>query len=242
MVIRAIPQNYFEVEGPWDPSEGNLLRTAAARFLELGVKEANTRWKKRIARIPWTTPELKRHLKRRNREDERVALEILALEWSTASINFCQMGLNRAILKECLRRLHHNRREQVVLANIICATRFKFFQEDGSLLQVRCPNGCGHIDSLDHLLACYKMDTLNPEGAFDEKVSFLSSMATRTAKNCPILPIPFLQPPQETYPETDEISLLAPISARSQGQESPDSAQGEEGSEIELEFDGQGEE
>ena len=86
------------------------------------------------------------------------------------------------------------------------------------------------------------MDTLNPEGTFDEKVSFLSSMATRTAKNCPIRPIPFPQPPQETYSETDEISLLASIGARSQGQESPDSAQGAEGSEIELEFDGQGEE
>ena len=90
MVIRAIPQNYFQVEGPWDPSEGNLLRTAAARFFELGVKEANTRWE--------ATPELKRHLKRRYREDERVAPEILALEGLTASINYCQMGLNRAIL------------------------------------------------------------------------------------------------------------------------------------------------
>ena len=241
LVIRAIPREYLQIRSPWDSSEGNLLRMAAARFFALGVGEAQARWKKRIARIPWTTAELKRHLKRRYREDECAALGILALEGSTASINYCQMGLNRAILKECLRRLHHNRREQVVLANIICATRFKFFQKDGSLLHVQCPNGCGSVDSLDHLLACYKMDALNPEGTFDEKVSFLSSMAIKTTKNCPTLPVPFLQSPHETHLEADEISLSVAISVRHQGRESPGSAQGTEGSEMELEFDGQGE-
>ena len=239
LVIRAVPRDYLKVQGPWDSSTGGLLRMAAARFFELGVKEANTRWKKQIARIPWTTTELKRHMKRKYREDERDALGILALEGSIASINYCQLGLNRAILKECLRTLHHNRREQVVLANIICATRFKFFQEDGSLLQVQCPNGCGHIDSLAHLLECYNMDTLHCDGTFEEKVSYLSSMARKATKNSPTLPVPLPQLPQAIHLESCDISLSELESMQAPETGSPGSVQGAEGSEMELEFDDQ---
>ena len=98
------------------------------------------------------------------------------------------------------------------------------------------------MDSLDHPLACYKMDTLNPEWAFDEKVSFLSNMAAKAAKNCPILPIRIPEPPQEIHPEVDEISLPASPSESSRRQENLKFAQGEENPELELEFDGHEEE
>ena len=95
--------------------------------------------------------------------------------------------------RETLRRLRRNRRGQVLFAKIICAARFKFFREGGELLRVCCPNGCGRIDSFDHLLDCFKVGKVNPERPFEEKVSFLSNMAINAAKNRPILPNPFLE-------------------------------------------------
>ena len=205
--LQALPWTVFEGKGPWDSSVGCLLKAAAARFFQTGIPLAKTKWGERIARIPWTTKELKRHLKRRYRDDERAALELLAMGGSIAGANYCQMGLNRAILKETLRRLHHNRRHQVVLANIVCATRFKFFDETGSLLQVRCPNGCGNVDSLDHLLECHNMGQISPESTFDEKVSFLSATAVKTARNCPALPTPIPTTAVRPPLEMDELSL-----------------------------------
>ena len=86
------------------------------------------------------------------------------------------------------------------------------------------------------------MDTLDPEWTFDEKVSFLSNMATKTAKNCPILPIPIPEPSQALYPEVDEISLHASLSENGRGPASPDFALETGSLELELEFDGQEEE
>ena len=236
--FQALPWTFFEGSHPWDSSVGGLLKAAAARFFQIGIPQAKTQWGNRIARIPWTTKELKRHLKRRYREDERVALELLAMEGSIAGANYCQMGLNRAVLKESLRRLHHNRRHQVILANIICATRFKFFDETGTLLQVQCPNGCGGVDSLDHLLQCYRLGQISPESAFDERVSFLRDMAVRTAHNCPVLPIPIPASPSVLFPaelEVDELSLTN----TEPGSEHPDEPEDGEGISwtLELEFD-----
>ena len=176
------------------------------------MPEARSRWGEQLARIPWTTKELKRHLKRRYREDERVTLELLAMEGSIAGANYCQLGLNRAVLKGTFRRLRHNRRQQVVLANIICATRFEFFEEEGALLRVRRRNGCGEVDSLDHLLNCHNLGMANADGSFEEKVDFLKSMAVRTARNCPILPTPIPRSPAiaPLQSEEYEISLGSP--------------------------------
>ena len=170
-----------------------------------------------------------------------MALEILAMVGSTASFNYCQMGLNRAALKECVRNLHNNRREQVVLANIICATRFKYFQEDGKLLHVQCPNGCGQMDSLDHLLACYKMEAIQPDWSFDDKVSFLSNMARVTAKNCPLLPIPIPEPVHAVHLAADEISLLGSPGASDPRLGSSILPHEDEVPDTELEFDDLGE-
>ena len=51
------------------------------------------------------------------------------------------------------------------------------------------------------------MGQIYPESTFDEKVSFLSSMAVTTARNCPILPIPIPQSPAGPPRELDELSL-----------------------------------
>ena len=95
--LRAIPRDYHTGSGPWDSSEGALIKMAAMRFYEHGVAPARERWGDQMARIPWTTEELKKHLKRRYREDERTAIELLAMESSIASANYCKLGLNRAL-------------------------------------------------------------------------------------------------------------------------------------------------
>ena len=67
--------------------------------------------------------------------------------------------------------------------------------------------GCGDVDSLDHLLECHNMGQINPGSVFDEKVSFLREMVIKTARNCPIMPVPI--PPVSIRPPTemDELSL-----------------------------------
>ena len=188
------------------------------RFYENGVPSSKAKWGDQIARIPWTTKELKRHLKRRYREDERKAIELPAMEDSIASANYCKLGLNRALLKETLRRLQHNRRRQVVFANIICATRFKFFDETGTLPNVKCPLGCGEIDSLEHLITCAHLRDPDPTASFEDKVAYLRTMAVEATKNCPILPIPILMPSPPSDIEAGEISLEEPRSPDSHSQ------------------------
>ena len=129
------------------------------------------------------------------------------MEGSIAGANYCRMGLNRAILKETLRRLHHKRRQQVVLANIICATRFKFFDEEGTLLQAQCPNGCGEVDSLDHLLECHKIGAADPNWSFEEKVDFLKSMAIRATRDCLVLPTPIPRTPGGVTQQAEEYEI-----------------------------------
>ena len=85
------------------------------------------------------------------------------------------------------------------------------------------------------------MEPPGPEGTFEEKVSYLCGMTRRTAKNCPILPVPFPQPLPGAQLEADEISLSGPISIRTQGADSPGPIRSEDGLDMELEFDGQAE-
>ena len=205
--LRAVPRDFHTGSDPWDSSEGVIIKMAAKRFYEQGVPPARERWGDQIARIPWTTEELKKHLKRKYREDERTAIELLAMENSIASANYCKLGLNRALLKETLRRLQHNRRRQVVFANIICATRFKFFDETGTLLNVKCPLGCGEIDSLEHLIKCACLQDPDPAATFEDKANYLRTMAVEATKNCPILPTPIPPSPPPSAIEAGEISL-----------------------------------
>lgn len=214
--LQAPPKKYYAGTDPWDTSEGSLIRMAAVRFFEHGAHWAKARWGEQIARIPWTPQELKRHLKRKFREDERTAIELLSMEGSLSGNNYRRLGLNRAILptaergtfptaergplKETLRRLPHSRTRQVVFANITCATRFKYFDESGSLLKVKCPNGCGEVDSLDHLLECHNVASIDSTWSFDEKVTGLTTMAIKTARNCPTIPIPIQSPHGENPP------------------------------------------
>ena len=87
-----------------------------------------------------------------------------------------------------------NRRRQVVLAGILCATRFKFFDNNGDQLSVRCANGCGEADSWGHMLLCYKLHPPYEEEDPENWVSFLRTMARKTANNCLYIPVPMERP------------------------------------------------
>ena len=71
------------------------------------------------------------------------------------------------------------------------------------------------------------------EQPFEKKVTILSNLATRTAKNCPILPIPMPEPDQMDSPEADEISLGETLSRDKMDKEDPKSDAGS----LALEFD-----
>ena len=124
------------------------------------------------------------------REDESFAIGLLATEGSVASFNYSQMGLNRALLKSVFRALQTCRRQQVVFAQIICATKYKYFDTNGTLREVDCPNKCGAADSFTHMLSCYGLGTPNPTWDFEDWTSFFRRMAIITTRNCPMLPVP----------------------------------------------------
>ena len=142
-------------------------------------------------------------MKRKYSEDERKAIGLLANEGSRACTNYCQMGLNRAVIKAVIKTLHFNRRWQVNLASIICATRFKFFNKHGRLPPVACPNGCGEADSLAHMKLCYGLSLPDSEDSFQEKIRTLKRAAIMTARNSPLIPVPL----NTTMSNEGELSL-----------------------------------
>ena len=160
-----------------------------------------------MARIPWTTPELKKHQKRKYNDDERGVIGLLAAEGSLACQNYCKMGLNRVIIKTVLRRLQHDRRQQVALAGMLCATRYKYFNEKGQLLPTQCPNGCGSPDSLEHMLLCYGLAAVLPEQDLETKVKRMWQIAKAISKNTPAVPVPVQMGIWGQGPEEGEISL-----------------------------------
>ena len=132
----------------------------------------------------------KKQQKQRRQLDEQKAIDLLAGEGSQASIGYRHLGLNRALIKAVLKKLGANRRWQVNFANIVCATRYKYFNKQGEVLQVKCPNNCGQPDSLWHMIECYGLQIPTEHSTFPDKVHLLKKMAVRTAKNCPLLPMP----------------------------------------------------
>ena len=156
---------------------------------------------------------------------------MLASQASMACAIFTDLHLTRGIIKMALQRLQTNRRRQVVLANILCATRFKYYAKNGELLPVVCANKCGMADSIRHLLACYNLHPPYEEEEAESWVAFLSIMAARTEKTSPLIPMPMdLQPCGYREPE-EELSL--------DGFESPTSRNEQSSMGDTLSFDGQ---
>ena len=109
----------------------------------------------------------------------------------------------------------------------MCATRYKYFNKKGEILQVKCPNKCGQPDSLQHMIECYNLQPPQAEDTFEEKVRRLKEMATKTAKNCPIMPVP-LEPEEigEVELELEELTNNGSAEAQPPSGTAPSSSLG----------------
>ena len=114
---------------------------AVSRFLRHAVPAAQAKWGEQLARIPWTPGELKKHMKARYILGERKAIALLASQESMASAIFTDLNLTRTVIKEAFKKLQKRRGRQVVLARILCATRFKLYEEGGELLRPNVQTG-----------------------------------------------------------------------------------------------------
>ena len=195
LIIQKLPRGYFvnkhDPHRTSETTEAELVHRAARDNYKHAIPFATLRRGERLARIPWTTQELKKHMKRRYYEDERKAIGLLAEEGSTACIGYCRLGLNRAVIKASMKSLQAKRQWQVCLASVICATRYKFFDEKEQLQSARCPNGCGCADSLEHMLECYALEPPDSAAPFQEKANFLRNLAIKVARNSRPIPTPF---------------------------------------------------
>ena len=152
----------------------------------------------RLPRIPLTSSEVKERLLSRYAQDENKALHLLASEGSVSAGIYGKWKLSRAIIKNALKTLSHNRKCQTNLCSILCATRFKY-ADRGGLTATICPNlkcftpGC--FDSFEHLLKCYELDPSALEDGDDSegeevRENFLEHMAKITCVSNPGIPTP----------------------------------------------------
>ena len=127
------------------------------------------------------------------------------MEGSIASLNYCRMGLHRNILATAHKKQQRDGGQQVALAGVICARRYKFFNKQGQILPATRPNGRGQTDSLDHTIARHNLAPLRPELPPGGKLWLLRRIASVAAKCSPILPFPLSAVLPEL--EAGEISL-----------------------------------
>ena len=204
LILRPLPGDFFEGTKSRGIRAQDIISTTAKRlFTEVGPL-AKRQFGSRIARVPWTTEEVKKNCKARYRADEARTLRALEGIGSISSSIFRSMGLSRDIIRKAVKRFRGKRRPQVVLATIICATRFKTIAHDGGLLDVKCIK-CGGTDSFEHLLECMRMGPLPNANEEKEVVDFLVRLTWAAVEYAPIWPSAV--EPTEEEAETGELLL-----------------------------------
>ena len=204
LTILPMPSWFFEKTDRHSEKDSDAIATAVRRFYQMAIPLARKKWGCQLARLPWTTEEYKKQLRKKYKEGEREAIGFLAAQGSDASMIFCRLRLTREIIKETLRRLQNHRKRQTALAGILCATRFKFFTKKGSLLKVKCANNCGEVETFDHLLQCNGLCIPEDTEDVEKWINFLWHMATRASKTLKVIPEPVSESEMEVQ---GEISL-----------------------------------
>ena len=151
-----------------------------------------SQWGDRLARLPWTKTEVKAHIKRRYRGDEKKLITLLAGEGSMACKIHQELNLSRPIIKEVLKALDGCRKQQMTFANIVRGTFFKYYSKTGQRLTVRCPLR-GDINALQHLQNHLKIktpDILDEDGW----VAYLKTLAIMVTpkSGATLLPTPVI--------------------------------------------------
>ena len=114
----------------------------------------------------------------------------LAAQGSMSSAIFCQLRLTREVIKEATRRLQGQRKTQVVLASILSATRFKYFDKRGVLVPVSCVKKCGQIETFEHLLQCNNLIIPDEKDGAEVRIQFLCRMAIKATHGARPIPTP----------------------------------------------------
>ena len=175
------------MEVGWTVIRGTWIR--AGILIQNGFLDP---WKGRMARIPLTNEEVQELVRIRYESDELAAIRMLRECQSVSSGIYLRLGLTRVVISETLKELaecEKARETQVVLCGIICATRFKFYEE-GDLLATECKK-CGEEDSFDHLLGCAQMPPVPiPGDDMEPTVQFLVELAKKARGINAGLPVP----------------------------------------------------
>ena len=151
-------------------SVGTRLR--AVSLIEKGFLG---RWEGRMPRVPLMSDEIGELIRIGYEADELCAMRMMGERGSVSCGLYTRMGLTRDVVREAFAELSDCRARQVVLASIICATRFKYF-EDGGPLRTTCGK-CGEEDGFDHLLACERLAVPRPVKDPEPTAAFLVELA-----------------------------------------------------------------
>ena len=107
-----------------------------------------------------------------------MALQKLASGGSTSAAIMDFLGLTRALVREAFTVLRGERRQQVNLARILGAARYKVLVHN-KVYHVKCPRRrCYAKDSFQHMLQCYDLTERVVTGP--DVVPFLVQMAKAT--------------------------------------------------------------
>ena len=149
-----------------------------------------------LPRVPLATNELKEALLQRENRDEQEALSRLAENGSTSAQIITSLGLTRELVREAFAALRGKRKQQVSLARILGAARFRVLTQS-RMYHVKCPKTyCFERDSFQHMVQFYGVQEHVGPGA--DVVPFLVKMARATLPADGAKLIPYMV---EYYPE-----------------------------------------
>ena len=188
LIINPLRQDFFEKAKPEGSDPPDIILGTAQKLYKDVLQRGKAKWGDRIARLPWTVEEMKAHLAHRYEYDEQQFIARMKGEGSLASRVFVHFRLTRSLVKSVFNSMRFKRAAQVMMGSLVCATRFKYYDEKGNLLPVTCPF-CQDPDSFDHFLKCRKVPMI-PRNDDDQLVCLLRNLALRAEEENPAQPLP----------------------------------------------------
>ena len=212
LIMQDLPENFFQSATLTGMQSKDIIYTTAARINKDIGPSIWAQWDEQLARLPWTATETNDLHKAGYMTDEKTAILMLKETGSTACAIYSELRLTRNVIKEAFKALCSGRFQQVTLAGVICATRFKFYDENRKFpVRCRIRPDCTEMDSFDHLLNCARLTI--PVGDEGEMLSFLVTMACRATVGNPGYP----EPVRTVLPGEMEIEF-PPSPNRSEGE------------------------
>ena len=234
LILRALPVDFLEYSQPRGVEDCDVISSTAKRLYAVIWPMVERLHGSKIARLPWTSEETKRACKTKVRMDELAVTDMLRERDSGACTIYRSLHLNREITKFIFRLFQDHRRKQVVFSSIVCSTRFKTFNQQGELLNVRCFR-CGGIDSFLHMLDC---TCAGPIPGINNRnhgplISFICKLIEMATVHAPVWPVPVYRMAES------ELSLTFSVSASAGSENDAEARGGDCDSYDSLSFDGE---